>query len=506
MPIASASSIISIQPFTGTGALIKATFGLFRKHFGQWFGIVFRVAGLILVLNIVSSLLSVLPFVTTLEANTASPVNLGLSIVASCVGILVAIASIFVPWMNGALFYQTFERVSGQAPGVSDSYRATQSRFGGLWVNTFLSQAVHVLLLLPLILGIYGGVMMTLLNAKLIPGLPSNFNNASMNNFLLGVAGICTPMGLIGGLISLILGLSWAVTGPAVVAEGVDGFGAFSRSGQLTKGKRGALLGRFIGFGIVTWLIFSLPLLLLLGISSLPMVLGTPGDVPVLSIVLFVITLLIGTVLNLSQMALQGIFVALNYLDLRSREELSSLPEVERVHRSVALRPAAATVTPSVSVASSGVATTAASVAYVPTAPTAAGTQQVASLPSTAGYSPNPASSSVMGITPNMTPAQRIGVYFNRLRNEGPSVSLLSDMGACYFEVGDIGAALDAYSRARALNPNDAATAFNLLQVHIRRKDTNAARQMMSEYLNLETNENDKQRVMANPAFKPFLP
>ncbi|MCW1970762.1 MAG: tetratricopeptide repeat protein [Anaerolineae bacterium] len=499
MPTASSSSIISIQPFTGAGALVKVTFGLFRNYFGQWFGIVFRVAGLILLLNIVSGVLSALPFLTSLDANTASPVNLGLSIVASCVGVLVAIASIFVPWMNGALFYQTFERIAGRAPSVSDSYRATQSRFGGLWVNTFLSQAVHILLLLPLVLGIYGGITMTLINEKLIPGLPSNFNSASMNNFLLGVAGICTPMGLIGGLISLILSLSWAVTGPTIVAEGVDGFGAFSRSGQLTKGKRLALLGRFIVFGLVTWLLFSLPVMLLGGVSALPLIGAAPGDMPILSIVLFTITALIGLVLNVSHMALQGIFMALNYLDLRSREELSALPEVERVHRAVAMQSASVAAKPSISTAPPVTATVASRATPAPVI-------AVPALPSTAGYASNSAANYAAAITPNMTPAQKIGVYFTRLRNEGPSVSLLSDMGACYFEVGDIGAALDAYSRARALNPNDATTAFNLLQVHIRRKDTNSAREMMSEYLNLETNENDKQRVMSNPAFRPFLP
>lgn len=107
---------------------------------------------------------------------------------------------------------------------------------------------------------------------------------------------------------------------------------------------------------------------------------------------------------------------------------------------------------------------------------------------------------------PNMTPAQKIGVYFNRLRNEGPNSQLLNDMGASYFEVGDLGAALDAYSRARDLNPQDPDIVFNLMRVHISRKDTSAARIMMREYLNLEPNEDDKRRVLANPSYKPFLP
>lgn len=491
MSTASAPSIISIPPFTGVGSLIKTTFRLFGKYFGQWLGITLRVAGLMLVLNLVNGVLSTLPLILNAEPNTASPVNLGLNVVSGCVGLLVLIASIFVPWMNGALIYQTLERVGGRTPGVSDSYRATQPRFGGLWINTFLSQSVHTLLLLPLFLGIYGGLAAAVINAKLIPGLPANFTNTGMTNFLLGTAAICTPLGLIGAIVSLILSLSWAVSGPVIVGEGTDGFGAFARSAQLTKGMRFKLLGRFILFGLVMSLIFGLPTLVLGLLAAIPFAGGSaPTTFPIFSAIMLGIISLLGGVLGFFQTALTWIFNTLNYLDLRTREELAALPEPERAQRLAA--PIIAHTAPAIA-ASAVIAPTIAS--RTPNASPVIITNPAPSL-----------SSEPLIITPNMTPAQKIGVYFNRLRSEGPNSQLLNDMGAAYFEVGDLGAALDAYSRARDLNPQDPDIVFNLMRVHISRKDTNAARSMMREYLNLETNEDDKRRVLSNPSYKPFLP
>lgn len=491
MSTASAPSILSIPPFTSVASLIKTTFRLFGKYFGQWLGITLRVAGLMLMLNLINGVLSTLPLILNAEPNTASPVNLGLNVVSGCVGLLVLIASIFVPWMNGALIYQTLERVGGRTPGVSDSYRATQPRFGGLWINTFLSQSVYTLLLLPLFLGIYGGLAAAVINSKLIPSLSANFTNTGMTNFLLGTAVICTPLGLIGAIFSLILNLSWAVSGPVIVGEGADGFGAFARSAQLTKGMRFKLLGRFILFGLVISLIFGLPTFVLGLLAAIPFAgSSAPTTFPIFSAIMIGIISLLSGVLGFFQTALTWIFNTLNYLDLRTREELAALPEPERAQRLAA--PIIAHTTPAI----------AASTVIAPT---------IASRPPSASpviiTSPTPSSSSEpLVIMPNMTPAQKIGVYFNRLRNEGPNSQLLNDMGASYFEVGDLGAALDAYSRARDLNPQDPDIVFNLMRVHISRKDTSAARIMMREYLNLEPNEDDKRRVLANPSYKPFLP
>ena len=168
---------------------------------------------------------------------------------------------------------------------------------------------------------------------------------------------------------------------------------------------------------------------------------------PIFSAILIGIISLLSGVLGFFQTALTWIFNTLNYLDLRTREELAALPEPERAQRLAA--PIIAHTTPAIA-ASTVIAPTIAS--RTPNASPVIITNPAPSL-----------SSEPLIITPNMTPAQKIGVYFNRLRSEGPNSQLLNDMGAAYFEVGDLGAALDAYSRARDLNPQDPDIVFNLI-------------------------------------------
>ena len=96
-------------------------------------------------------------------------------------------------------------------------------------------------------------------------------------------------------------------------------------------------------------------------------------------------------------------------------------------------------------------------------------------------------------------------MLFNRIRVEGQNADLLNDLGLAYMEVGDLGGALDAFTRARQLNPNDADIAYNLLLLHLSRKDASAARSTMQDYLRLETNAVDLERVRNDPRFKELL-
>jgi hypothetical protein len=508
-----------LTPFKGAGELIQTTYKLFGKHFATWMGIVLRVAGIIFLLNIITTVLSLLPLGITADPTTAGPMGLGLNVVSTCVGLLVLIVGVFLPWMNGALIYQTLERMGLRAVGVSDSYRATQPRFGALWLNAFLSQAVFVLLFLPLFLGAYSGVFAVLVNAKLIPNLPSNLTTSSFTGYLIGVAAICTPLGFISGIISLILGLMWSVTQPTIVAEGSDGFGAFSRSNKLTKGMRWALLGRFILFGVFTGLLFALPLLVLVAVSAIPFLsANAPSSFPLFTTIMLGVSAFISQIFSLFNYPLQSIFTALNYLDLRAREELAVLTPAERQQRLAAPPPtslpqkqpqvvAPLSVQPQLAaqpIASRPIETTVTTVAPAQTAlaPLPASSQ----LPSTAGFVPAVNVGAPMTILPNMTPAQKIGVFFTRLRNDGPNPQLLSEMGKAYYEVGDLGASLDAFSRARDMAPNNPEITLNLARVHISRKDTMAARSMIAAYFVLESNETAKRNVLTNPELKPYLP
>lgn len=100
---------------------------------------------------------------------------------------------------------------------------------------------------------------------------------------------------------------------------------------------------------------------------------------------------------------------------------------------------------------------------------------------------------------------QKIGMLFNRIRNEGASADLLNDLGLAYMDVGDLSGALDAFTRARQLNAADADIAYNLMLLHLNRKDKAAARASMQDYLRLETNAADLERVRNNPKFKELL-
>jgi Flp pilus assembly protein TadD len=104
------------------------------------------------------------------------------------------------------------------------------------------------------------------------------------------------------------------------------------------------------------------------------------------------------------------------------------------------------------------------------------------------------------------TPAQRIIALTNRIRKEGESVALLTELSGAFREVGDLGSAADMLARARALAPQDATTALNLALVHRARKDMSAARAAFADYLQLETNTDDLARVRSNPQFQSLLP
>ena len=91
------------------------------------------------------------------------------------------------------------------------------------------------------------------------------------------------------------------------------------------------------------------------------------------------------------------------------------------------------------------------------------------------------------------------------MRTEGPNADLLNDLGMAYMEVGDLGGALDALTRARDLAPGDADITYNLVLLHRARKDTPSARSMMQEYLKLETNPADIERVRGDARFSDLL-
>ena len=251
--------------------------------------------------------------------------------------------------------------------------------------------------------------------------------------------------------------------------------------------------------GLIEWLLVGLPVLLVALLVALITVpdLETVANIDRAVLPGFTALSVVGVTVSffgaLLLTPLRIIYTAVNYLDLRARKEnlawaMAGLPATPVTVPMPAVVPLAATVA-----------------AQAPSTSTPAATTPAAPVPA-----PLPEKIGI-GIPANvdmatLSPGQRIGVYFNRIRNEGASPALLNELGMAYMDIGDQGGAMDAFNRARELDPNDADVAYNLMLLAMQRKDMNGARQLMREYLRLETNAGDVERVRNDPRFKDVLP
>jgi hypothetical protein len=241
---------------------------------------------------------------------------------------------------------------------------------------------------------------------------------------------------------------------------------------------------------LIEFLLVALPMLIVIGVAAifaagLAGATGAGGEsftierayLPVL-IALTVISAGLGFFATLLITPVRVIFTAVNYIDLRVHKEnlalqLAPVPPVTVPDAAPAL--AAQVIVP-------------------------------APAPVVASVAPTAPLSQPMPPLESLSPGQRIGVLFNRLRSEGDSPQVLSDLGLAYMQVGDLYGAAEALTRARALAPADADITYNLMLVQLERRDVDAARALMSEYLRLETNADDLAIVRNNPRFKSLLP
>jgi hypothetical protein len=300
----------------------------------------------------------------------------------------------------------------------------------------------------------------------------------------LGLGSVCLVPLIAGYLIyALVMGVNWRFRAPVIVAEGADTTRSLGRSIELAKGMRGSLLGRMLVFWLIEAVFVGGPALAAYGLREASYVVSEGGGLAYAASILF---LVIAGVTQIVITPLHIIYVALLYLDVRVRKENLLLQPTRPAPSEPVLIPATTKVS---------VAPTVASVA--PIAP-------INPMPSVAPP-PMLAPSAQTPVDPLSTPAQKIGALFNRMRTEGPSADLLNDLGMAYMDVGDLGGALDAFTRARDLAPNDADIAYNLVLLHRARKDTGSARNMMQEYLRLETNPADVERVRGDARFSDLL-
>jgi hypothetical protein len=507
------SSTVELRP-RNVGEVLGLTFDLYRKNFPLFVGMAAVVVVPTLLLLSLSQILSLViiaanPSALTgnFESSAAESVT-GTLLLANfgsvCMGLLLYVAGAFWPWMEGALTHNVIERVLGRTPGLRASYNETRPRFAALWGSNALAQlginatwVIAYLLLIILLLGA-GAV-----------AAASGTGDGSDGAVVALLAVLCMPVFLIGIVIAVVLAINWTFRAPVIVGEGVDGVQSLSRSTSLVRGDRWRIFGRYLLLYALVSLIVGVPTLILIGIvlgASWPTLASSVGStttpefsevfVPVF-IAISVISLAATFISSLLVSPLYVIFTAVNYLDLRIRKE----------NLAATLMAAPVTVTVTVS-ATGSITSDIATVTARPPEP-AVSPDPIAPTPPTTPTFTTLSTSSTSSTPPvdltRLPPGQRIGVLFNQLRTEGDNPQLLNNLGMAYMEIGDLGGAMDALTRARTLAPNDADITFNLMQVYLSRKDLRTAKQLMSEYARLETNPNDLSAVRNNPRYKDLI-
>jgi tetratricopeptide (TPR) repeat protein len=285
------------------------------------------------------------------------------------------------------------------------------------------------------------------------------------------------------------------------VGEGVSGTQALGRSTQLTKGYRLKLTGRLLIFEVMRFLVVTLPILAVQTFFFGGMLTSSNGltDTSPMSIGVVIAASIFSALAQVLVEPLYMIYITLNYLDLRVRKENLDL-QLKTANVLATQAAAEATLEPPALAPSSEAAVQ-------------ANPQPPAAIEPFTPVDSAPPAEPAAPVTPppvvdlnTLTPAQRAGVLFNRLRSEGPSGDLLNELGVAYQQIGDTFGALDAFTRARALAPNDAAIAYNLAILQRDRRDFLAARRAMADYLRLETDPAERQKVLDSPGFKEILP
>ncbi len=463
---------VELRP-RSAGEVLRLSLDLYRRNFPLFIGIAAVVLVPILLLTSIGSIGQMLPLMQV----AAMPMNSGnddviagtfvaFSFVTWCLSGIALVLGIFWPWMEGALTFNVIERALGRAPGLRQSYRETRPRWGALWGSNALAQ-----------LGINAPwviIYILFLFALVIAGAAAGSAGSQNNDFALAgvLAVLCIPVFIAGIITVIVLAINWTFRAPAVVGEGTDGVTALGRSTALAKGDRWRILGRYVLLALVELVLIGLPvlvastmviLIMLPNLDSAMNIDRTALPAFTLFSVLAVAVSFFGTLLLTP---LRIIYNAINYIDLRVRKE--NLAQVV----------AGLTVAPA------------------PDAATPAATE-----PAKIGIG-IPARVDMA----TLSPGQRIGVLFNRIRNEGESSVLLNELGLAYMDIGDQGGAADAFARARELAPNDADVVYNLMALSVQRHDMHGARQLMRDYLQLETNAADVERVRNDPRFKDVLP
>jgi hypothetical protein len=450
------SQAIELRP-RSVGELLGLSLKLLFGRFGAVMGIALIILLPIMLVQLLGTGLSL---AQSAAVSTLAPAidssSLLLTIGGICTGILSLALGLLFPWMEGALTHNVIERVLGRSPGVRDSYRATRGAWPALFGSNLVRQVVLGLLsgFIGLLLGV--GVLF----ATNISSFGVDAGSTLATTIAVVTAALCAPVGFVLIVLLGVLAVNWSLRAPVVVGESVGVFAALGRSNELLRGNRWRMIGRLLPVALLDVVFAGLPSLLLSGMVSGEAFRQVGTEAMSLLMPLTGALAVIGAFVSILLVPFTIIYLTVNYLDLRVRKENLAAQLSTASQR---VEPQAVALAPAYSHAD----------------------DLYASAP---------------------TPAQRIIALTNRMRKEGESVALLTELSGAYREVGDLGSAADVLSRARTLAPKDASTALNLAIVHRARKDMTAARAAFAEYLQLETNADDLARTRANPQFQALMP
>ncbi len=395
-----------------------------------------------------------------------------LSTLAPLLGLIVGA---FWPWAEGALAFSALAQLSGERLGLRAAYGRTRGRWPALWLANLLAQ---IGIALPLAFAglIAAGVALSFLAIPVYAVFGANiFEQVPPAAFIVLL--------LIGGLLFIVLSvlaitlaIQWSLRAPAITYENLSSTAGLSRSVELVRGHRPRMFGRYLLFALLEFALTILPTIAisaLLAVILFPQTFASLGTTNFADFQTALVTIgassaAISTVMTLLVTPLRVIFTAVNYADLRIRkgESLAAQPMPTET-------PANAN------------------------APTASPGSHAAPQAQDADWR--------MLDPSRMTPAQRVSLLFRRLRAEGESAELLTEMGFALYEVGDWGNALNAFDRAHALKPDHPRAAYGLMMLYYERRELDLARQMMQVYLRSETDEEALRAIRNHPRFRDLL-
>jgi len=397
------------------------------------------------------------------------------TLLALCFPALGLILGVFWPWAEGALALSTLEAMAGQRLGLRAAYGRTGRQWLSLWLANLLAQLG---IALPFAIAglIAAGGMLALLAVLVFGVFGANVFEQIPPAAFVAASVLGASLAILLLIVGVNLAIQWSLRAPAIAHEGLNSIAGLGRSAALVRGHRWRMFGRYLSFALLECALIVLPTVAisaLLAASFFPQTFAQFGAATLPDSQAALVTIgasltVTSTVMTLLVTPLRVIFTAVNYADLRIRKG-----------ESLAVQPAS-------------VATLANANAL---------TESLSS-----HATPKAQEADWRMLDPaRMTPAQRVSLLFKRMRAEGETSETLTEMAFALYEVGDWGGALDAFTRARTLDPNNPRTAYGLMVLYYERRDLATARQMMQAYLRLETSADALQATRNNPRFRDLL-